>query len=130
MSVRGLLFCLYYSFIHLLWWALQMLLQRLLRAGGRHQPGGDELPRGGLPVRHRLRPQRHARRLRLLLRRATERDGLPGRRARAPRRGAPKAALLLRSCVHSCCRWEQEGVADAEPPHLEKPQRSEILPKP
>jgi hypothetical protein len=85
---------------------MQMLQQRLLRARGRHQPGGDELPGGGLPLRRRLRPQRHARRLRLLLLRAAERDGLP--RAAAQARGSGPAAaaeLLCRSVVRPrrCC---------------------------
>jgi hypothetical protein len=90
--------------------AMQMLQQRLLRARGWYQPGGNELPGGGLPLRHRLRPQRHSRRLRLLLLRAAERDGLPRPAARARGSGPAAAAALLcrsvvkpRRCRRRCC---------------------------
>jgi hypothetical protein len=61
-----------------------MLQQRLLRQGRGHQPGGDELPGGGLPVRRRLRPQRGAGDVRRLLRRAAV--------GAAVRRGCPRTA--------------------------------------
>ena len=61
-----------------------MLQQRLLRQGRGHQPGGDELPGGGLPVRRRLRPERGAGDVRRLLRRAAVRAAVRG--------GSPAAA--------------------------------------
>ncbi|XP_044967378.1 uncharacterized protein LOC123427407 isoform X2 [Hordeum vulgare subsp. vulgare] len=64
----------------------KMLQQRLLRQGGRDQPAGDELPRGGLPLRRRFRPQRVAGDVRPLLRHPPVRDALPGAGAGAPSR--------------------------------------------
>jgi hypothetical protein len=55
-----------------------MLQQRLLRQGRRHQPVGDELPGGGLPLRRRVRPQRVAGDVRPLLHGPPGRDAVPG----------------------------------------------------
>ncbi len=82
---------------------LQMLQQRLLREGRRHQPAGDELPGGGLPVRRRVRPERVAGDVRALLRRPPVRDLCLDLQATPA--GGPR---LLPQDV--CCLSEDDGA--------------------